>query len=80
MIWHTLEQNIGVFVENVIKSLYVRAREMAQWLRVCTTLPKDLSSVPGVYIRQLNCLSDPIPLAPGGTCTYSHASTQIHVI
>lgn len=41
----------------------LRAKEMAQWLRTCTVLPKDLCLIPGTRMRQLtdNANSGRIP-------------------
>lgn len=38
--------------QDVIKDVHdTKAKEMAQWLRVCTALPEDCSSIPSNHIR-----------------------------
>jgi hypothetical protein len=49
---------------------------MAQWLRACTALPEDLSSIPSNHIRQLATASNS---APEDLTLLTYRNTCIHI-
>lgn len=60
-------------------------KQVAQWLRVCATLPEDPNLIHGTHVGRLTTACNPAPeyLTPPSAsalvCTNPHRNTHIHV-